>query len=101
MTKYDCSSVDILGQTDEEDMGMTYAELSQFGRLRKMEKCGPFSMYCKLVQTWSGNYTPREFAEKVKHFFRCYAINQHKMTPAYHAEQYSPDDNRFDHQPFL
>jgi hypothetical protein len=23
------------------------------------------------------------------------------LTPAYHAEQYSPDDNRFDHRPFL
>lgn len=37
-------------------------------------------------------------------FGRCYAINRHKMTvitPAYHAEQYSPDDNRFDHRPFL
>lgn len=93
-----------LAQTDEEDMGMTYEELSQFGRLRKIEKCGPFSMYCKLVNTWSGTSNPREVAEKVKHFFRCYAINRHKMTvltPAYHAEQYSPDDNRFDHRPFL
>ncbi|KAJ3658260.1 hypothetical protein Zmor_010011 [Zophobas morio] len=93
-----------LAQTDEEDMGMTYAELSQFGKLRKIEKCGPFSMYCKLVQTWSGSCSPREVAEKVKHFFRCYAINRHKMTvltPAYHAEKYSPDDNRYDHRPFL
>lgn len=43
-------------------------------------------------------------AEKVKHFFRCYAINRHKMTvltPSVHAETYSPDDNRFDHRPFL
>ena len=35
---------------------------------------------------------------------RCYAINRHKattITPAYHAEAYSPDDNRFDHRPFL
>ncbi|VVC91635.1 unnamed protein product [Leptidea sinapis] len=43
-------------------------------------------------------------AEKVKHFFRCYAINRHKMTvltPSYHAESYSPDDNRFDHRQFL
>jgi len=43
-------------------------------------------------------------ASKVKHFFRCYAINRHKMTvltPSYHAETYSPDDNRFDHRPFL
>ena len=23
------------------------------------------------------------------------------MTPSYHAEQYSPDDNRFDLRPFL
>lgn len=27
-------------QTDEEDMGMTYAELSMFGRLRKIAHCG-------------------------------------------------------------
>lgn len=93
-----------LTQTDEEDMGMTYEELSHFGKLRKQENCGPFSMYCKLVQTWSDRYTPAEVAEKVKHFFRCYAINRHKMTvltPSYHAESYSPDDNRFDHRPFL
>lgn len=23
------------------------------------------------------------------------------ITPSYHAESYSPDDNRFDHRPFL
>lgn len=93
-----------LAQTDEEDMGMTYAELSQFGRLRKQSYCGPYSMFCKLVSTWRDCCTPREIADKVKHFFRCYAINRHKMTvltPAYHAESYSPDDNRFDHRPFL
>jgi len=31
-------------------------------------------------------------------------MNRHKMTvltPAYHAECYSPDDNRFDHRQFL
>ena len=40
----------------------------------------------------------------MKYFFRCYGINRHKMTvlpPAYHAEAYSPDDNRFDLRPFL
>ena len=31
-------------QTDEEDMGMTYDELGIFGRLRKIERCGPVSM---------------------------------------------------------
>lgn len=43
-------------------------------------------------------------AQKVKHFFRMYSMNRHKMTtvtPSYHAESYSPDDNRFDLRPFL
>jgi NAD+ synthase (glutamine-hydrolysing) len=91
-------------QTDEQDMGMTYDELGQYGRLRKQSHCGPFSMFCKLTQTWSKECTPEEVAAKVKHFYRCYAINRHKMTvltPSYHAETYSPDDNRFDLRPFL
>jgi NAD+ synthase (glutamine-hydrolysing) len=40
----------------------------------------------------------------VKRFFRFYSINRHKLTvltPSYHAEAYSPDDNRFDLRPFL
>lgn len=47
-------------QTDEEDMGMTYAELSEFGRLRKTDNCGPYSMYQKLVHKWSDRCTPDE-----------------------------------------
>ena len=45
-----------------------------------------------------------QVAQKVKHFFMHYAIHRHKMTvltPSYHAENYSPDDNRFDHRQFL
>lgn len=40
----------------------------------------------------------------MKRFFRYYSINRHKLTtlpPAYHAESYSPDDNRFDLRQFL
>ena len=90
-------------QIDEDDMGMTYAELSRFGQLRKMEQCGPVSMFEKLVQEWE-HLPPHEVAEKVKRFFRYYSINRHKMTtltPSYHAESYSPDDNRFDLRQFL
>lgn len=47
-------------QTDEEDMGMTYAELSEFGRLRKTYHCGPYSMFQKLVHKWSNKCTPEE-----------------------------------------
>ncbi|XP_049748748.1 glutamine-dependent NAD(+) synthetase isoform X2 [Elephas maximus indicus] len=93
-----------VSQTDEEDMGMTYAELSVYGRLRKIAKMGPYSMFCKLVNMWRDSCTPRQVAEKVKQFFSKYSTNRHKMTtltPAYHAESYSPDDNRFDLRPFL
>ncbi|GAU11831.1 hypothetical protein TSUD_75820 [Trifolium subterraneum] len=31
--------------TDEDDMGMTYEELSAYGRLRKVFRCGPLSMF--------------------------------------------------------
>lgn len=93
-----------VSQMDEEDMGMTYTELSIFGRLRKVAKAGPYSMFCKLLNMWKDSCTPRQVAEKVKRFFSKYSINRHKMTtltPAYHAENYSPDDNRFDLRPFL
>ncbi|CAG0885843.1 unnamed protein product [Cyprideis torosa] len=94
----------VIAQTDEVDMGMTYAELGVYGRLRKPGACGPYSMFCKLVHEWRNLHPPELVAEKVKHFFRSYAINRHKMTvltPAYHTEVYSPDDNRHDHRPFL
>lgn len=48
--------------------------------------------------------TPRVIANKVKHFFRCYSMNRHKNTvntPAYHAEAYGNDDNRYDHRPYI
>jgi NAD+ synthase (glutamine-hydrolysing) len=90
-------------QSDEADMGMTYQELSVFGRLRKVERCGPLSMFERLVYEWD-HLTPPEVATKVKRFFYYYAVNRHKMTtltPSYHAEAYSPDDNRFDLRHFL
>ena len=49
-------------------------------------------------------YTVAEIADRVKLFFRYYSMNRHKattLTPAYHAESYSPDDNRYDHRQFL
>lgn len=90
-------------QSDEADMGMTYEELSVLGRLRKLQKCGPYSMFVKLLAMWP-SLAPDALAAKVKLFFFEYARNRHKMTtltPAYHAESYSPDDNRFDLRPFL
>uniref|UniRef100_A0A6J0SU63 Glutamine-dependent NAD(+) synthetase n=2 Tax=Pogona vitticeps TaxID=103695 RepID=A0A6J0SU63_9SAUR len=93
-----------VAQTDEEDMGMTYSELSVYGKLRKIAKAGPYTMFCKLITMWKEICAPRQVATKVKHFFRMYSVNRHKMTtltPSYHAANYSPDDNRFDLRPFL
>jgi NAD+ synthase (glutamine-hydrolysing) len=39
-------------QTDESEMGLTYEELSVFGRLRTIAKCGPFNMFRKLSEQW-------------------------------------------------
>ena len=39
---------------------MTYAELSVFGRLRKVYHCGPYSMFVKLVHMWGNKLTPTE-----------------------------------------
>jgi NAD+ synthase (glutamine-hydrolysing) len=87
-------------------MGMTYDELSVFGRLRKVEKCGPYSTFTKLIHEWGSFLSPlqvrsfriplqldilspfHQIAEKVKLFFFEHARNRHKMTtltPAYHA----------------
>lgn len=91
-------------QSDEADMGMSYNELSVYGRLRKNDKLGPYGMWSKLLHQWGDTLSPQQVYEKVRWFFWCYSINRHKMTtltPSYHAEQYSPDDNRFDLRPFL
>jgi len=106
-------------QNDEDDMGMSYAELSDLGRCRKVEHCGPFSAFLKLRHRWRGTQlTPSKratganaptthdeaVAQKVKDFYFYNGLNRHKMTtltPSYHAENYSPDDNRYDLRPFL
>lgn len=98
-------------QTDEEDMGMSYDELGVYGVLRKVGRCGPVSMFRTLRRRWGcpqaeggRGLSPLAVAAKVKRFFYFYAANRHKattLTPAYHAESYSPDDNRFDLRPFL
>jgi hypothetical protein len=177
ITRYDTAtatpSAELTGsegnQKDEDDMGMSYAELADLGAARKINQCGPLATFDKLYQSWSnvrksdeevagdakentadksgtnsgpafndentghecGNSrsnqtlfekrrltmskrrseTERPFScyadevgQKVKDFYFYNAINRHKMTtltPSYHAENYSPDDNRFDLRPFL
>jgi NAD+ synthase (glutamine-hydrolysing) len=91
-------------QSDEADMGMTYNELSVYGRLRKIHKLGPWGMWEELGRLWGDKLSPQQIYEKVRFFQWNYAINRHKqttITPAYHMEAYGVDDNRFDMRPFL
>lgn len=101
-------------------MGMSYDDLSIYGRLRKVQNCGPYSMFVKLVQQWGNRLSPtevrpnsssrtawvadtdvapavtRQIAGKVKLFFFEYARNRHKMTtitPSYHAVRFSSADS--------
>lgn len=51
-------------------MGMTYAELSVYGRLRKQEKMGPYSMFVKLTTEWGSRLSPTE----VRLCIRCIGV---------------------------
>ncbi len=43
---------------------MTYDELSVFGRLRKNLKCGPYSMFNKLLQEWGRDWERRRWRKR-------------------------------------
>jgi len=86
-------------QSDEADMGITYAHLSVLGRLRKEFRRGPYSIFTKLVDEWKGQMAVREIATLVKNFHHWYQINRHKqrtLTPGVHLENYSVEDHRHD-----
>lgn len=65
-------------QLDEEEMGMTYKELGVYGKLRKVARCGPVSMFRELCALWT-HLTPTVIADKVKRFWIYYSRNRHKM----------------------
>ena len=82
-----------------DDAQRFYEEYDQLAALRMNRRLGPFSMFRKLMQLWGDKYTPEQIADRVKDFFVKYAKNRHKATvlpPAYHLENHSADDNRFD-----
>ena len=53
-------------------MGLTYDELSLFGRLRKVDRCGPYSMFTKLLNLWH-SVCPNDIADKVyRHYIHIF-----------------------------
>ena len=91
-------------QTDEKDLGMTYKDISYMGTLRKEKHLGPVGMARFLISREYNSYSKDKIKTIIKKFFNRYAVNRHKittLTPSYHAEDYSPDDNRYDLRPFL
>jgi hypothetical protein len=54
-------------QSDEVDMGMSYAELGLYGRLRKITRCGPVAMFRQACGLWREVATPQQVADKVRH----------------------------------
>ncbi|OBT85228.1 hypothetical protein VE02_05187 [Pseudogymnoascus sp. 03VT05] len=85
--------------TEDYVQGMTYNELSVYGRMRKIDKLGVYGMSEKLLHVWGDKLSPQQIYEKVRFFSWNCAINRHKMTtvtPAYHMEAYGVDDNRVD-----
>lgn len=99
-------SAGVQSDESEEEMGLSYEELSIFGILRKVDKLGPWSAYLRLLSEWKhrAGYGPAQIAEKVYRFYSYYAINRHKATiisPSIHLSPYNPDDNRHDLRPFL
>ncbi|CAN1254594.1 Glutamine-dependent NAD(+) synthetase [Linum perenne] len=117
LTKYDCSSADInpIGSISKQDLrsflrwaatDLGYSSLTEIEAAPPTAELEPIrSDYSQnLCYRWGSKLTPLEVADKVKHFFKYYSINRHKMTvltPSYHAESYSPEDNRFDLRQFL
>ncbi|WKY07198.1 hypothetical protein Q1695_006987 [Nippostrongylus brasiliensis] len=93
-----------ISQTDEDEIGLTYDELSVIGQLRRPRGLGPYGTFLALCSLWHPQHSYEEIELKVKKFFWRYRVNRHKSTvatPAYHAAEYSPDDHRNDHRPFL
>lgn len=67
-------------QSDEADMGMTYDELSVFGRLRKVARCGPVAMYQKLRNVWT-DLSPADTGTRTHFLFL--SIPCENWTPSY------------------
>jgi NAD+ synthase (glutamine-hydrolysing) len=90
-------------QRDERDLGLSYEELEELGRLRSERRYGPLAAFEHLRLAWT-EASPREVAAKVRRFYNLAARHRHKatvLTPALLLDPRAPDDRRADPRPFL
>jgi NAD+ synthase (glutamine-hydrolysing) len=84
-------------QSDEGNLILTNDEIRDMGVSRKVSHCGPLFMFKQLTSEWGLPLV--EVAEKVKHFFKLYATNRHKVgvaTQSVHLTAYNCEDSRYD-----
>jgi len=97
-------------QTDETDMGITYRQIYELGKLRA-DGLGPIDSYNKIMKNsilkdiFSVDPNKQAIEPKmvIQRIYSRYFINRNKTTiipPSVHLLP-SPDDNRYDLRPFL
>jgi NAD+ synthetase len=93
-------------QTDEDEIGLKYMEMSELSRLMS-SGYGPLDSFIKIAtepNTVFGNTDNSYKLNKINTFNYRYRMNRHKaviLPPSVHLLSYSPDDNRYNLRPFL
>lgn len=93
-------------QTDEEDIGLKYREMSELSRLMS-SGYGPLDSFMKINNESNNVFKLNNVGynyEKIRIFNYRYRLNRHKaviLPPSVHLLSNSPDDNRYNLRPFL
>jgi NAD+ synthetase len=93
-------------QTDEDDIGLKYMEMSELSKLMSVGY-GPLDTFMKIATEPNDNFNTISSIsklEKIRIFYNRYRMNRHKaviLPPSVHLLSYSPDDNRYNMRPFL
>ncbi len=78
-------------------------ELEAMENLRTKDRCGPVSMFERLISLWP-HRSPQEVSEKVKRFFTEYGTSRRKacsLPPGLHVSNADADDKRADLRPVI
>ena len=93
-------------QTDEDDIGLKYMEISELSKLMS-SGYGPLDSYMKIATEPNDVFnadSPSSKLAKIHNFNNRYRMNRHKsvtLPPSVHLLSFSPDDNRYNMRPFL